>query len=639
MDTNMRGAKGPTPTVRILEQPASKALRFRYECEGRSAGSIPGVNSTPENKTYPTIKIDNYQGRAMVLVSCVTKDRPYRPHPHNLVGKEGCKRGVCTVEVNTETMTATFANLGIQCIKKKDIEEALRLREELRIDPFKTGFAHKNQTSTIDLNAVRLCFQVFLEGPKPNEFKRPIPSPVVSEPIYDKKAMSDLVIVKLSHCSATVAGGQEVILLCEKVAKEDIAVRLFEEQDGNIVWEGLCDFTPAQVHKQVAIFFRTPRYKTIDVNGTVQVSIQLLRPSDKATSEALPFLLTPIDAGRPAFWSLRRGKKADYRAFASILQTDIKPLTRSEKMKPAVITLESVGEESPTTEDANNNHQGLEEAKIPDDWPKIDDAYTVLKKNKESLQLQPANDKDILELPDDIKKIEEGKLDEMMGITEQMEEDFNDLLNQVNDLDSICASDINIENDCGIYTSLQMAMKNPCDFMEFQGQVSGYEDVIPPRPTTSKPLIPAHENIPINSDLETINQLTKDEVLPPLPPKRAKKSPAPSKTLPPVPEGKSKFNLFSKLFSSNKRNKNKSHEGSISSMGSRKSLLIDDSKPIENFDDDDDDNGNKIVMTEAEHYALYTSLAPHATASEFDEMSFYYSPVEGHTNSTDVHVK
>ncbi|XP_075224155.1 putative transcription factor p65 homolog isoform X2 [Lycorma delicatula] len=296
MDTNMRGAKGPTPTVRILEQPASKALRFRYECEGRSAGSIPGVNSTPENKTYPTIKIDNYQGRAMVLVSCVTKDRPYRPHPHNLVGKEGCKRGVCTVEVNTETMTATFANLGIQCIKKKDIEEALRLREELRIDPFKTGFAHKNQTSTIDLNAVRLCFQVFLEGPKPNEFKRPIPSPVVSEPIYDKKAMSDLVIVKLSHCSATVAGGQEVILLCEKVAKEDIAVRLFEEQDGNIVWEGLCDFTPAQVHKQVAIFFRTPRYKTIDVNGTVQVSIQLLRPSDKATSEALPFLLTPIDA-------------------------------------------------------------------------------------------------------------------------------------------------------------------------------------------------------------------------------------------------------------------------------------------------------------------------------------------------------
>ena len=43
--------------VKILEQPASKALRFRYECEGRSAGSLPGANSTTENKTYPTIQV------------------------------------------------------------------------------------------------------------------------------------------------------------------------------------------------------------------------------------------------------------------------------------------------------------------------------------------------------------------------------------------------------------------------------------------------------------------------------------------------------------------------------------------------------------------------------------------------------
>lgn len=45
------------PFIKIIEQPASKALRFRYECEGRSAGSIPGVNSTTENKTYPTIQV------------------------------------------------------------------------------------------------------------------------------------------------------------------------------------------------------------------------------------------------------------------------------------------------------------------------------------------------------------------------------------------------------------------------------------------------------------------------------------------------------------------------------------------------------------------------------------------------------
>lgn len=64
--------------VEITEQPAPKAIRFRYECEGRSAGSIPGVRSTPENRTFPSIKICNYYGRAVVVVSCVTKDQPFR---------------------------------------------------------------------------------------------------------------------------------------------------------------------------------------------------------------------------------------------------------------------------------------------------------------------------------------------------------------------------------------------------------------------------------------------------------------------------------------------------------------------------------------------------------------------------------
>jgi Rel/ankyrin family protein len=45
------------PYIEILEQPASKAQRFRYECEGRSAGSIPGAHSTRENKTYPKIRV------------------------------------------------------------------------------------------------------------------------------------------------------------------------------------------------------------------------------------------------------------------------------------------------------------------------------------------------------------------------------------------------------------------------------------------------------------------------------------------------------------------------------------------------------------------------------------------------------
>ncbi|XP_043519475.1 proto-oncogene c-Rel-like isoform X2 [Frieseomelitta varia] len=294
------------PYVEIIEQPASKALRFRYECEGRSAGSIPGINSTPENKTFPSIRIVGYKGRAVVVVSCVTKDRPHRPHPHNLVGKESCKRGVCTVEVSPENMTVTFANLGIQCVKKKDIEEALKVREEIRVDPFRTGFEHKKQPTSIDLNAVRLCFQVFLEGTQKGKFNVPL-SPIVSDPIFDKKAMSDLVICKLSHCSASVAGGMEMILLCEKVAKEDIQVRFFEEKDRQVVWEGIGDFQPAHVHKQTAIAFRTPTYRIQQVDQPVQVYIQLKRPSDGATSEPLPFQMLPLGADDPD--SLRRKRQ------------------------------------------------------------------------------------------------------------------------------------------------------------------------------------------------------------------------------------------------------------------------------------------------------------------------------------------
>lgn len=83
---------------------------------------------------------------------------------------------------------------------------------------FVAGFDHKSSLSSIDLNAVRLCFQVFL--PKTREgittFSHPL-KPVVSNIIYDKKAMSDLVICKLSKPSSSVQGGEEIILLCEKV--------------------------------------------------------------------------------------------------------------------------------------------------------------------------------------------------------------------------------------------------------------------------------------------------------------------------------------------------------------------------------------------------------------------------------------
>lgn len=45
------------PYVEIIEQPRQRGMRFRYKCEGRSAGSIPGEHSTDNNRTYPSIQV------------------------------------------------------------------------------------------------------------------------------------------------------------------------------------------------------------------------------------------------------------------------------------------------------------------------------------------------------------------------------------------------------------------------------------------------------------------------------------------------------------------------------------------------------------------------------------------------------
>ena len=76
------------------------------------------------------------------------------------VGKDGCKKGVCTLHVNNEDMTVEFQHLGIQCVRKKDIDDSLKQRKDIRVDPYKQGFKHVENASSIDLNAVKLCFQV-----------------------------------------------------------------------------------------------------------------------------------------------------------------------------------------------------------------------------------------------------------------------------------------------------------------------------------------------------------------------------------------------------------------------------------------------------------------------------------------------
>lgn len=51
----------PGPYVEIIEQPKARGMRFRYKCEGRSAGSIPGEKSNDTTKTHPAIKVNSHR--------------------------------------------------------------------------------------------------------------------------------------------------------------------------------------------------------------------------------------------------------------------------------------------------------------------------------------------------------------------------------------------------------------------------------------------------------------------------------------------------------------------------------------------------------------------------------------------------
>jgi c-Rel proto-oncogene protein len=311
----------PKPYIKIIEQP-SKSVRFRYECEGRP-GTLAGASSTPEHKIPFAIRVMGYQGRAAVVVSCVTKDEPYKPHPYTLVG-QNCKKGVCTFTTNiTADTTISFTKQAVQCVKKRDLKKSLKEREQDNIDPFRTGFKHRDDVKSMDLSAVRLCFQVVIEGEVPGQFSVVL-NPVVSDPIYNRRTIPEPQIHRLSHCNCYADGGKpDIILLCTRVIKEDIKVRFFETKDGQVVWEGFGDFKPSEVYNQTAICFKPPSYHTPEITNPVEVFIQLQRPSDGAHSKALPFEFLPTDA-KPGALKRKREKYNDSNEFfAQLLRSPI----------------------------------------------------------------------------------------------------------------------------------------------------------------------------------------------------------------------------------------------------------------------------------------------------------------------------
>lgn len=48
------------PQLVILEEPQQHGQRFRYKCEGRSAGSIQGAKSSSGRKSVPAVQVHDF---------------------------------------------------------------------------------------------------------------------------------------------------------------------------------------------------------------------------------------------------------------------------------------------------------------------------------------------------------------------------------------------------------------------------------------------------------------------------------------------------------------------------------------------------------------------------------------------------
>lgn len=133
---------------------------------------------------------------------------------------------------------------------------------------------------------------------------------------------AELKICRVNRNSGSCLGGDEIFLLCDKVQKgrwggaghpsprgsagggscTHTAARLPAE-DIEVYftgpgWEARGSFSQADVHRQVAIVFRTPPYADLGLQAPVRVSMQLRRPSDRELSEPMEFQYLP-DTGGP----------------------------------------------------------------------------------------------------------------------------------------------------------------------------------------------------------------------------------------------------------------------------------------------------------------------------------------------------
>lgn len=284
----------------------------------------------------------------------------------------------------------------------------------------------------------------------------------------------------------------------------------------------------------------------------LQSFIQLRRPSDGATSDALPFEYLPLDSGRRSLIALRKELRVKgnfeelsrYFTEPSInvngISIESKEDSNDENKEPDNPLNMSTVEEMDVVDSTEKTSKWLEKAEfcILDDEP-----ITINSNNNDNNNTLHSNDPydyDADTASPATSRIEDSKMTVMLAQSEISMEDedktLNELLEQVAELDEIYSGYQMKRNgklgefksghgneasfdfdDTATYTSLQRAFKNPIPIND--GEPRSYNvdyDVVEP---IINPLAPV---IDISS-LKRNDYIVEEEKLPPLPPKRLRK--------------------------------------------------------------------------------------------------------------------
>lgn len=228
------------------------------------------------------VDIEKHKVPAVVYISCVSsvadEHGRYQTHPNKLVGTRHCNAfdGVCKINLTEDCNNFKLNTIGVKVAQEDEVSSILSARYKRGINPYKCKLAHIHEVP--DFTTLRICVQVVVE-------KRLLP-PVVSDPIELTKRLK---ISNVSSLNSPTKGNKAMILLCEPVKDDDIAVRFYKDVKGILVWEDFGVFESEDVHRKCAIQFKTPPFFIDNMLGPVSVNMQLYRPSDGQYSEPLKF--------------------------------------------------------------------------------------------------------------------------------------------------------------------------------------------------------------------------------------------------------------------------------------------------------------------------------------------------------------